>query len=532
MRVFVVVLGVLYALAYTVPTVFVLNGAYGSIGFVKAGATGVLPAGADVNTVGSVAPGSPAQRAGIVAGDAVVKTAAEHAPAFEQLFDRAVAGRAADYTVTHGGRRRVVSLTPRATRPPAADAALIVVQLVRGLLIVAIGALLVLLRPSVMTAAFYALCLQFGELAHPANNLELLAAAPLFWKPVFLVLTGIVSGSGPAAAAFIVRYARASGEDRARLRWVAIGLGSFVVSYALFWASENVANAPARLATYAQFVNVLPLAVSYAIIRHRVIDVRVAGGRAIAFAALSAIPVIAFSLIDWALSNRLQQSRVAVVSEMCVGIGFGFWVNSLQRRIDGLIESVFFHARRVAEGRLNAAARRIRHASERAAVDEMLAREPYEALGLTVVALFRRVERAYVRVAQRGWPGDALAFIGENDPLVLELLATGQPVRVDTIAGAESGASEVLGHGLAFPVLARHDTIGVLLLGERADGERFDRLEREAVEALVEAAAITYEHLDAVESGRVADELRHALDGTRRENAVLRERLARGVSEV
>ncbi len=89
----------------------------------------------------------------------------------------------------------------------------------------------------------------------------------------------------------MVRYRNASGEDRDRLRWVAIGLGSFLVSYALFWTSQNVPSAPAELSVWAQFVNVLPLTVLYAVVRHRVIDVRLAGGRAIAYAVLSAVPV-------------------------------------------------------------------------------------------------------------------------------------------------------------------------------------------------------------------------------------------------
>ncbi|HEX3462859.1 MAG TPA: hypothetical protein VHS78_02230 [Candidatus Elarobacter sp.] len=585
MRVFVVVLGVLYSLAYAVPTVLALNGVYGSVGIVKAGASGVLPPGADVNTVGSVTPGSAAQRAGIAPGDAAVKTSAEHAPAFEQLYDRAIAGRATDYTVVHEGRRRVVSLVPRAAPLSPADATLIVAQLVRGLLIVAIGGLVVLLRPSVMTAAFYALCLQFGELAHPANNLELLVAVPLFWKPLFLILTGVVSGGSPAAAAifcmrfpsgrplaswrrveramvlvalftiadyllallaggtytqtgtrlyglftvaswlcyavataaFMMRYLRSSGEDRARLRWVAIGLGSFLVSYGLFWASENVANAPARLATYAQFLNVLPFTVAYAIVRHRVLDVRVAGGRAIAFAVLSAIPVIAFSLIDWALSNGLQQTRLAVVADICLAVVFGFWVNSMQRRIDRLIDSVFFHARRVAEQRLAAAARRIQHVTHHTAADQMLVDEPYEALALRSAALFRRTDEVFVRVAERSWPDEALAFVDENDPLVLDILATHAPVPF--------GA-----HGLAYPVFVRQEPVAILLLGDRADGERFDALERDAVEGLVRAAAMTYEHLDALEQRRFADELQRALEEYRHENAVLRERLAREVS--
>ena len=77
----------------------------------------------------------------------------------------------------------------------------------RGFVIVLIGALLVLLRPSIMTAAFFVLCLQFGELAHPTGNLELVVGVPYFWKPLFLALTCIVTGAGPAVAAiFCMRF--------------------------------------------------------------------------------------------------------------------------------------------------------------------------------------------------------------------------------------------------------------------------------------------------------------------------------------
>src|ERR1700681_3232120 len=359
LRVFAVVLSVLYALAFGVPTVLALNGYYGKTGAVKAGAIGTLAPNVDVNAVGEVLAGSPAARAGIVPGDVVVPVDAEHALPVQQLFHRVAAGRPIPYAVIHQGQRRVVSLTPFAVRGSPQDNALIVAQLVRGFLIVLIGAVLVLLRPSIMTAAFFVLCLQFGELAHPIANMELVAGVPYFGKPFFLVLTCIVTGAGPAVAAifcmrfptgeplaswrraetvmialaaltvldylfalvvgatftplgntlyrifsvaswlsysvatvaFLVRYRNASGEDRARLRWVAIGLGSFLVSYLCFWISQNVPSAPNELNTWAQFINVLPLTVLYAIIRYRVMDVRLAGGRAIAYATLSAIPV-------------------------------------------------------------------------------------------------------------------------------------------------------------------------------------------------------------------------------------------------
>ncbi len=592
MRVFVVVLSVLYALAFGLPTVLALNGYYGTVGIVRAGTIATLAPNVDVNTIGSVAPGSPAARAGIVSGDVAVPAAAEHAFVVQQLFNRVTAGRPIPYVVIHNGQRRIVTLTPEPIRYSAHDELLIVAQLVRGFLIVLMGAALVLLRPSIMTAAFFVLCLQFGELAHPYSNAELVVGVPYSWKPLFLVLTCVVTGAGAAVAAifctrfpsgsplpswrpveramialgiftildyffalvagstytplgtqlyrvftaaswlgyaiatvsFLARYRASSGEDRERLRWVAIGLGSFLASYALFWISQNVPSAPGELNTWAQFLNVLPMTVLYAIVRHHVIDVRLAGGRALAFTALSAIPVGAFSIFDWALSNQVQRTRFGVLVEVSVAIAFGFWVNSLQHRIDTVIESLFFRRSRVAEERLRVVAQRFAHVSERTTLDEMIVDEPFEALGLSSSALFLRMDGTYACVAQRDWPDGAPAWIDANDDLVIELTTTRAPVDVHKIGGS-SGVDGDDSLAVAYPMLVRQEVIGLLLLGAKRDGERFDALERAALQHLIDSAAMTYDHLETVEQRRVSDELRRTLEQTRRENEALRESL-------
>ena len=269
----------------------------------------------------------------------------------------------------------------------------------------------------------------------------------------------------------------------------------------------------------------------YAIVRHHVIDVRLAGGRAIAYTTLSAIPVGAFSIIDWALSNQLQQTRFGVLVEVCVAIAFGFWVNSLQRRIDNVIESLFFRGRRIAEERLRDVGRRIVHVTERAPLDETLVREPFEALGLTTSALFRRVDGTYVRVAQRNWPDDALPEIDSSHDLVLELVATRAPVLLDKIGWGGGDALGAHRPVVAYPILVRQELVGLLLLGAKRDGELFDALEQAALQNLLESAAMTYDHLEAVEQRCLADELQHALEEAVRENKTLRELRAHKASD-
>jgi hypothetical protein len=188
---------------------------------------------------------------------------------------------------------------------------------------------------------------------------------------------------------------------------------------------------------------------------------------------------------------------------------------------------VLFHARRVAEERLRGAARRMAHVTESRALDDMLVREPYEALGLTSCALFRRVDHVFARVAQRGWANDALPVLDANDDLSLELIATRLPVDVERIGWAPGAALATLRPSLAYPILVRQEAVGLLLLGAKRDGERFDGLERGALQTLVESAATTYDHLDAVEQRRLAADLRDTVDELRRENDALRELQAR-----
>jgi hypothetical protein len=538
-----------------------MNGYYGTVGIIRAGATAVLAPHEDVNTVGSVVPGSAAARAHIAPGDVAVPLAGESALVVQRVFHRIPAAAPIQYVVIHHGQRRIVSLVPSNVRTSMHDDVLIIAQLLRGILIVLIGAALVLLRPSIMTAAFFVLCLQFGELTHPTGNLELVAGVPYFWKPLFLVLTCIVTGAGPAVAAvfcvrfptgeplplwrpvekllvtlasftilayffallaggtytqtgsvlyraftgatlvaytiaalsFLARYRAASGEDRQRLRWVAIGLGSFLLSYTLFWIAQNVPAAPTELSTWAQFINVLPLTVLYAIVRHHVIDVRVAGGRAIAFAMLSAIPVAFFSIADWALSNRLQNTRLGSIVEVCVAIAFGFWVNSIQHRIDAVIESVFFRHSRIAEERLRSVALQIAHARNRTDLAAALVNEPFEALELVSSVLFLERDGTFEAAAQRGSPADA-------------------PARLD--AGAHLPAQGR--NSLQFPIFVQRERIGLLVVGAKNNGERFDTLERAALQNLVESAALTYGQLQTTE-------LQQALEKSRLENRSLRE---------
>jgi hypothetical protein len=170
-----------------------------------------------------------------------------------------------------------------------------------------------------------------------------------------------------------------------------------------------------------------------------------------------------------------------------------------------VIERLFFRRSRVAEERLRVVARQTANVSNRTTLDEMLVREPFEALELTSCALFLRNDETYVRVSQRNFPDDAPTQIDAKDDLVTTALET-----------------RTWGDTNVYPIVVRQQPLGLLLLGAKRDGERLDALERVALQNLVDSAAMTYDHLEAVEQRSVSDDLRRALAVLRRENEMLR----------
>jgi GAF domain-containing protein len=181
---------------------------------------------------------------------------------------------------------------------------------------------------------------------------------------------------------------------------------------------------------------------------------------------------------------------------------------------------------------LRGVARRIAHVTERTVLDETIVRESFEGLTLRSCALFRLIDGAYVRVAQRAWPDDVLPVLDPNDDLTLEIVATRAPVDVHKLGWNPGDAVRALQPALAYPILVRQEPVAVLVLGARRDGERLDALELGALRALADAAAMAYDHLEAVEQRALAAELQRALEEMRRENETLRELRTRAASGI
>lgn len=525
------------------------------------GTTGIY--GTQDGRITSVDSGSPGARAGIQPGDRVDLRATDYesrrgavSPPSPLKVYRLV--------IEHRGKTRVVNVRAAAEELSNWSKFGLALRTAAAIILSVSGAILLLLRPSLITWAFFfflvganpgsvggfwALIPFRGALFENAlENIALdigAAGAMVFmilfptgapisrWSAALLRTTpwllaamvamsvyGYVSGSlmQPydqvthadeiahllcavlGIAAFLERYIRSVGVDRARIRWVgaalAVGLTGYLIAQTVETWVPGLMPYVFLSYLYSTLI-VVPFAVMYAIIKHHVIDVRFFISRAIVYTVLTALIVLAFSLIDWFFSKRLAASGVGTGVEVLLAIGLGFSLNGLHGRIERSVDLILFRQRHESEQRLQRAARTIPHAPTTAALEQLLIATPYEALQLESAALFQQRENGeFQRQYAVNWPADLA--VGADDLLVLHLRAGREPIRLREIGWRPNSLPEWNGKPvIAFPVFVRERLEAFALFGSHVNGADIDPDEERDLTQLAINAGAAYDHIDA-----------------------------------
>lgn len=341
----------------------------------------------------------------------------------------------------------------------------------------------------------------------PGETVQVLALA---WAS----LTAVV-----VIAALAGTYMHGSGEDRQRIRWVivgfAIGVSAAVVGGVLGYSSLfPIPNAAALANVILVFTAFVPLTVAYAVIRHRVLDVRFAISRALVYGGITSGAIVVFAIIDWFFGHVLAATKLAIFAEIAASVALGFGLNGVEKRVDALVDSVFFRARHIADRRLGRIAAALSHASTVSAVDDLIVSEPLDALELGSAALFRRNDIGqFVRTAANSWPADAPSSFDRDDTLFLQLQAELAPLHLSEIRWQHEGlpANEAR-PALAVPVVVRGGVVAAVIYGRPLSGEEFDPDAVALLNRLAVGAAAAYDHLEAQALRRRVAELEAMLD--------------------
>jgi hypothetical protein len=300
--------------------------------------------------------------------------------------------------------------------------------------------------------------------------------------------------------------------DRRRVAWIVAGIALAPV-LDLTWAVADIVSALVRdssaqiLAVRAWTDALLPwggligvVAVFYGFLSQRVVDFRVAIGRAALYGGTTIVVVVIFGALEWLAEQIFDSTRPAMYASLVVALSVGFAMKALHARIEAFLDNLFFHEQRKAEASLRRAARALANTTSEKTVVEFLIDEPVQVLELQSGALFlgRGDGGAFVLVEARGWEDVHAEPVDPEDPLVVTLRAELGPLQLEPrmLAGMHLPGGDRL-HALAVPLVMRGNVFGFVFYGERKDGASFTTQERDLLAGIAASAADAYDHIDA-----------------------------------
>jgi hypothetical protein len=309
-----------------------------------------------------------------------------------------------------------------------------------------------------------------------------------------------VAGLFTAAAAVLMAVlcgllaiAASRGVERQRAVWTLVPLAAFFC----FFVAQVVANSSSSSDTDSIVVGLVstlvlltaPVALTYAALSRRLIDVGFFLNRAAVFTIVSAVVIGAFILAEWAAGSWLASTThtTSVIIGMIVALGLGISLRYIHNYVERFVDHVFFRKRHEDELALRRFAHEASYISDRSTLLDRAVKTVKEHTSADDAAiLVRDVAAAYA------FATDGLrAKVSENDPGIVALRAWNKPIDLGVFPDSQ------LRGEFAFPMISRGDLVGALICGPKRDGEAYAPDESEALLALAHGVGTA---LDALTS--------------------------------
>ena len=478
--------------------------------------------------VTAVAPGGPADKAGIKVNDLI----SFFASGISDVF--ALAGDTFQVRVQHGSMSRIVEL--KLAPGPVIDPVYRYVHAIETLTFAGIGLLIGLRRPDSRTARWLAAglvavglsveprysglvipLLTYDTVVESFAALAWVRAIAIFPKPAEagvrpwldrhapligalyalprLLLVGIMIVNhglqGPVYVAIgdtiadlilataiiisvvdILRTER--GQDRQRVFWVlfgtgiaALALGADAITYEFFGYDWG------RLFTLGYLA--VPITWAYSILRHRVLDIRVALNRTLLYGTLTAFVLVAFVVVEALVERTVLAGKPGgTIVEIVAVVAVGLALRPIHDGVSELLDGLMFRKRRQNVAALSEFAGLVPSISDR----DSLRSQTVERIAICTesvgCAIFERDGDVYARSS--GMP-EAPATMNRDNPLVQKLESTLECVDTDELPVMSPFA-------LAAPMDVHGELAGFIAVGPRRDEDHYDKLERAVIERI------------------------------------------------
>ncbi len=252
-----------------------------------------------------------------------------------------------------------------------------------------------------------------------------------------------------AGAAAIVA---SRGLERQRVSWAVLSMALllviFVTNDLIPWLAPDFGGNATLLTVYNLAGVVAPVGLTYSVLSRRLLDIGFALNRAAVFSGVSIVVIGLFMIVENALGgwlvtvSRAESLAVSVVIALVIGFSIR-WIHGYAER---LVDGLFFQKRHRSERALRRFAEEAPFVTDR---DVLLARTVDEVMryaeAQSAAIVTRDADARYVCAARSDLAaGDA----GENDPAILSMRSSGQPVDLHELGSALHGE-------YAFPMVAR-----------------------------------------------------------------------------
>ena len=304
-------------------------------------------------------------------------------------------------------------------------------------------------------------------------------------------LTSIAAAIFMAVLCGFLAIAATRGVERQRAVWTLLPLAAFfcffIIGLIAISSSSSYADTIVVSIMSTLVLLTAPVALTYAALSRRLIDVGFFLNRAAVFTIVSAIVIGAFILAEWAAGAWLAgatRSTSAFIA-MVVALGLGISLRYIHTYVERFVDRVFFRKRHEDESALRRFAHEASYISDRSTLLDRAEKTVKERTGAEGAAILVRdgaVAYAYAT-------GGRLGVVSENDPAILALRAWNKPIDLHRFPDSR------LRGEFAFPMISRGNLVGALICGAKHDGETYAPDESEALSALAHAVGTALETL-------------------------------------
>jgi hypothetical protein len=302
------------------------------------------------------------------------------------------------------------------------------------------------------------------------------ATAPYYFGRVWFAPEYLITALRPTllfagvilcVIAFTDTWRHVEAERRERLRWLFVGFALTLVNFCVlgayaFGAFSDTSTAwlIINVATDS-VVAIILLILTYAILRHRVIDVGFVINRAVVFAVFTGLLLVSFGIVEWLVDHfvRFENRESNVLLDGVIALALFLAFHRVRHWIETLVERVFFRSWHLKEAGLDRFLETAPHFSQPDALAQGL---------VTAVDAYAgsRGSGIYLRDAT----GRFILQLSTLDPLPRELGADAEVIvemktfRTPVHLG---GRLTLASAALALPMVRRSELVGLVAVGNK-----------------------------------------------------------------